>query len=99
MGFLQAIQLFLGLLPTIIETVKAVETAFPQPGSGAQKLDLVLSTVQAAAATVPEVVAATGETKAAVQAKDVPALTAGLTHVIGAVVSFFNAAGIFKKSA
>ncbi len=98
MGFLQILEALLGLVPTVINTVKAVQTAIPQAGAGADKLNAVLSTVSAAAAAAPAITTSTGQTIAAVNAGDSNAMATGLTNMINAFVALFNATGAFQKS-
>jgi hypothetical protein len=50
--FLLILQLVNQLFPLLIQTVRAVEAAFPQSGQGAAKLDLVRSTLESSYATV-----------------------------------------------
>lgn len=85
MTYIQIIQLVITLLPQIIDAVKTVETALPQSGQGAQKLAIVRSVLESAWI-------ATGQAKAAFD-QAWPALGA----TISAIVSAFNAAGIFPR--
>ena len=38
MNFLSIVKLIITLLPTLIDAIKAIETALPQSGAGAEKL-------------------------------------------------------------
>ncbi len=98
MGFFELLKLFLGLMPTIMRAVKLIEAAVPQKGAGPAKLAAVLSTVEAVALAAPVVVSSGADVKTAVKAGDLPNITKGLTHIIGSVVSLFNATGAFQKS-
>lgn len=98
MPFLEILKLLLTLLPTVMNVVKAVEVAIPQAGAGAQKLKTVLSVVEAAAVAAPPVISDAKGVQTAIKAGDLPALSTGLAHLIGSVVSLFNATGAFQKS-
>lgn len=83
MTYIQIVQLVIALLPQLIEAVKTVETALPQSGQGDQKLAIVCSVLESAWT-------ATGQVKAAFD-QAWPVLSA----TIAAIVSAFNAAGVF----
>lgn len=76
-------KLLMQLIPVIVQLVQQVETALPGKGQGAQKLNLVLNTVNAAAQAAPEVASA-------IQGHD---LNAAVTGIVNATVSTLNAAG------
>src|SRR5579859_6843665 len=74
------------LLPTVDALVKGVESALPEGTAGAQKLAVVESTLSATYNAIPGLVAAW---------EDVwPVITKEIT----ALVSAFNAVGVFSKS-
>lgn len=84
-NFLTIAKLVLGLLPLIIDAVKAVEAALPQSGQGAQKLALIRSTIEAAFGVAGNAVASFEQVWPA------------LERTVGAVVGLFNTTGTFKK--
>ncbi len=86
-AFLSTFQLIVSLLPLVAQSVQAVEALLPASGQGAQKLELVKGLVADAAQGVPSLVSTAGEVSGVV------------TTIINRVVAFFNAVGIFKKSA
>lgn len=98
MGIAEALKLFLTLMPVVIDTVKAVEAAVPQAGAGSEKLNAVLSVVQAGAMIADDTTQSVQDGKAAVQSGNTTALSAALTHVVNNAVTLLNAAGVFKKS-
>lgn len=81
---LMYLQLALGLVPQIIELVKAVEL----PGNGPQKLATVIEIVKAAWELIPEEIA---------QVIGLAKVEAFVAKVVPIIVMLFNAAGIFKK--
>jgi hypothetical protein len=70
-------------LPAVIQTVKSVETMFPDAGSGKSKLDMVISILNDAH-DVTNSVAPPG------QQISFGTILPALTNIIGHVVSFFN---------
>ncbi len=74
-------------LPTIIQSVQAVETAIPMPQSGQQKLNLILG----AAATAWEL----GHVVQQLPKSNTVAAVQTITNL---TVSSLNAAGVFKHS-
>lgn len=85
MQYLAIVKLVLSLLPLIIDVVKAVEAALPASGQGASKLALVHDIIQEAY---------TSGTGAVAKFEDVWPV---LKKTIDSVVTFLNAAGLFKK--
>lgn len=85
MGILETAKLVLGLLPTILEAVKAVEAALPISGKGKEKLELVKTSVQAVFDASNQTVTTFQET------------WPQLEKVVSAVVTLFNSVGLFKK--
>ena len=75
-------------LPTIIQSVQAVENAVPAPQAGKQKLDLILG----AAATAWET------TQVVEQAITKDQLLTSVTALTNLTVATLNAVGAFKKS-
>ncbi|KON79412.1 hypothetical protein PA01_12795 [Azoarcus sp. PA01] len=86
MQALQTLKLILSLLPLILEVVRAIEDALPAGGNGAAKLALLRQTIEAAYSTV------TGATVAFEQ------LWPALERTVAAVVSLYNATGVFKQA-
>jgi hypothetical protein len=78
------LQLAIGIVPQIIELVKAVEL----PGNGAAKFAAVIEIVKAAWELIPDEVAAV------IGLQKVEAFVA---KVVPIIVTLLNAAGIFKK--
>jgi hypothetical protein len=93
MPFLELLKLLLSLTPTIIQTVQAIEKAIPQKGAGAAKLDMVLSTVQAAADAAPIIM----DGVQAVKTGDAAHITAGITSIVNATVATLNKTGVFQQ--
>lgn len=85
MQYLSIIKLVLSLLPLIIDVVKAVETAMPASGQGANKLALVHDVLQEAY---------NAGTGAVAKFEDVWPV---LQNTVTSVVTFFNTTGLFKK--
>lgn len=75
------------LIPSIIKIVREIEAAIPAKGKGAEKLDLVLNTVNAAAEGATDVAKAVGS-------RD---LNGAVTKIVNATVSTMNATGAFKS--
>ena len=85
MQFLNILKTILTLLPLLIETVRVIEQALPQSGTGAQKLALIRDTIQSAY---------TIATDTTVQFE---AMWPAINTVVTAIVSLFNSTGVFKK--
>lgn len=85
MGFLEIVKIVLGLLPVLLDTIKAIETAIPVSGKGKEKMDLIKTALQ----TTYD---ATNETKTTFQT-----VWPQLESIISKVVAIYNATGIFKK--
>lgn len=85
MKFLEIAKALLGLIPTILETVKAVEAAIPVSGQGKQKFDLVMSTVESAYKLATDTLPAFEQ------------MAPAIGTAISSAVAVFNASGIFKK--
>ena len=85
MQYLQTIRLILSLLPLILTAVKAIEEALPAGGNGREKLALVRTTIES------------GYNLATDTFGDFQTLWPAIERVIGAAVSMFNAAGVFRK--
>lgn len=80
--------LLLQIIPAIIALVKQVEVAIPGKSQGAAKLDLVLSTVNAALAAVPQIMATIGSHD----------LNGTITAIVAAVVASMNRTGGFTTT-
>lgn len=83
--FLLIMQALNAMMPTVIATVKAIEDALPVSGQGQAKLEMVRSVLSAAYAQVQSVQVAFDQVW--------PVLSA----FIGALVTVYNTAGVFKK--
>lgn len=82
---LMILQLALGIIPQIVEIVKAVEV----PGHGAEKLNLVGALVEQAFTTLPsDIQEAIGATKIGNYAR----------QIVGLIVPFLNITGVFTKA-
>lgn len=79
--------LALRMIGPIISLVQQVEAEIPGKGQGKAKLDLILNTVSAAAAT-------TADVADAVDQKDAAAIATG---IVNATVLALNTAGIISK--
>jgi len=84
-NFIAIIKLIISLLPTLIEAVKAIESALPEGGQGSQKLALVRETMQAAFGVAGDAVASFDQVWPA------------LEKTVGAIVGLFNKTGTFNK--
>jgi hypothetical protein len=85
MAYFELLRLILGLLPLIIDTIKAVEAAIPESGKGSEKLQLIRAVLENAWATANNVTAT------------FEAIWPMLNGTITAIVTTFNKTGIFKK--
>lgn len=85
MNFLSILKLIITLLPSIIEAVKAIESAIPDGGKGDAKLKLIESVLSS---TYEQSNRAFGTFE---QVWPV------LSSTVGAVVNLFNSTGTFKK--
>ena len=105
MGFAQLLQVLLSLVPAVLETVKAVEKAYPGKGKGRKKLAVVLSTVTAAAKAAPVLKASAKKVRDGVRAVRAGKLTpeaieqvsGGVTAIVATAVQAFNETGVFKS--
>lgn len=86
MDFLTLLKSAIGLLPTLIEAIKAIEAAVPQGGQGAAKLDAVRAIIQS------------GYNVASALTPSFEQLWPVLSGIAGAVVTLFNKTGVFVKS-
>lgn len=77
----------LRLIPVILSTVQAIETAVPLAGQGKAKLDLIL-------ATVGDIYTAGEEIRKEVPQDKIVQL---ITQLVSRVVGMLNGLGIFKK--
>jgi hypothetical protein len=76
------------MLPGIVGLIKQVETIIPGQGQGPARLNVLLNTVNAAAASAPEVAAAIGNHD----------LNAAVATIANATVNTLNAAGVFPHA-
>lgn len=83
--FIFIMQLIGKLFPVIVETVKAIEAAMPEPGQGQAKLAMVKAAMQSAYDQLTNVQVTFEQVWPAINA------------VISSVVTAYNASGIFKK--
>ena len=84
--FLNIVKLISALYPILMQTIKSLEEAMPDPGMGSQKLALLKTTLQSAYTKMDDV---------QVQFEDA---WPSIQVVVSSFVAIFNAAGIFKKS-
>jgi len=80
----------LSIVPMIIETVKSLEAAFPQPGQGPLKLRLLIETISLIWDMVPTSVA---------KFLKFEQIENFVTKYVGAFVKASNEAGVFQKPA
>lgn len=86
MNYFTIIKSVLSLLPIVIDAIKAIEAAFPEGTKGHIKLDIVKSTVESAYSVATDVVA------------PFESIWPVLSGMITAIVTAFNASGLFKTS-
>lgn len=84
-NFIQILKLIVMLMPMIVEMVKAIEVAMPEGGKGAAKLETMRLMLQSVYGATTEALPAFDQVWTAAQ---------GITS---AVVSLFNATGVFKR--
>lgn len=87
MPLLSILKTILSLFPLIIQTVQAVEAAFPAAGQGSAKLDAVKNTIASAYS-----IASNAE-------HTFEAIWPALSSVVSTIVSLANTVGAFKTSA
>jgi len=85
---LKILTFILSLLPSIIDAIKAVESAVPVARGGQQKHDIVLELLRLAYERSPEM-------QSQVQWEE---LASAVDGVIGSIVFAFNRSGIFKTT-
>lgn len=85
MKAIEILKLLLGLLPSIIAAVRAIEDMLPEGGKGAAKLALVRDVLQAGWGKGNDAVASFEDA------------WPSISGAVGAVVAFANATGIFRK--
>ena len=83
--FLTIARLVLGLLPLLLDAVRAIEAAMPASGQGAAKLAIIRSTLEATFNVAGDAVATFDQVWPA------------LEKTVAAVVGVFNTTGVFKK--
>lgn len=83
--FLAIVRIIGSVFPVLVECIKSIEEAIPQPGQGTAKLALVKSALEAAYSTMTNVQVTFEQ------------LWPSLQIVISALVATFNATGVFKK--
>lgn len=84
MNYLEVVRTILSLIPVIIDTIKAIESALPVGGAGAQKLEAIKGILQSA------------YTVGGGAVEQFNSLWPALQSTIGVLVGFFNATGVFK---
>ena len=84
-NIINAIRLLLGIIPALIELVKAIEL----PGNGADKAAAIIAIIKAAFEVIPD------ELKGVIGLDHVEAF---VRKVIDIVVGFLNKVGVFKTS-
>lgn len=85
MQYLMYIRIVLGLLPILIDAIKAIEAAFPASGQGTVKLELLRGIVEKAY---------NAGTGALAKFEDIWPV---MEETIALLVKFMNSTGIFKK--
>lgn len=85
-SFLAIVQLIATIFPIIVDTVKKVEEAFPQPGQGPAKLDMVKAMLSTAYNVMSEAEVSFEQ------------LWPSIQNVVAVVVAMLNATGVFQKS-
>ncbi len=85
MKYLDAIKLVLGIVPTLITAITAIEDALPEGGKGALKLQAVKDLLQSGWETATDAVGKFDDAWPA------------LKRAIDVLVTLFNAAGKFRK--
>jgi len=84
-SIINTIRLLLGIIPALIELIKAIEL----PGNGADKAAAIIAIIKAAFEVIP------GELKEIIGLDHVEAF---VRKVIDIVVGFLNKVGVFKNS-
>ena len=84
MSFIEIVRVVVQLLPLIIDAIKVVESAVPESGKGAQKLDLVKSVLEGS--------------YTASNGQNFNAIWAAISTVISGLVKVFNSTGVFVKN-
>ncbi len=84
-NILGIIKLIAGILPAIIELIKALETALPQSGIGTDKLAVIKTVVEGAYKASNDSLPALESVWSVVQG------------IVNSTVSIFNKVGIFTK--
>lgn len=85
MKYLEAFKLVLGLVPTLISAITAIEDALPEGGKGSLKLQAIKDLLQAGWETATDAVGKFDDAWPALQG------------AIAILVGLFNAAGKFKS--
>ena len=85
MAFFEILKLVIGLLPLLLQAIKAVEQAIPDAGKGSEKLELIKGLVQTSYDT---------SSKLSVSFEQLWPTVQG---TVQAIVNAFNKAGTFKK--
>lgn len=85
MAFFEILKLVIGLLPLLLQAIKAVEQAIPDTGKGSEKLELIKGLVQTSYDT---------SSKLSVSFEQLWPTVQG---TVQAIVNAFNNTGTFKK--
>jgi len=85
--FFMIVKMVAALYPVLMQIIKSIEEAMPAAGQGQAKLALIKTTLEGAYTTM-------GDAQVKFEA-----IWPMLQGVISAMVSMYNAAGVFKKSA
>jgi hypothetical protein len=85
MAFFEILKLVIGLLPLLLQAIKAVEQAIPDTGKGSEKLELIKGLVQTSYDT---------SSKLSVSFEQLWPTVQG---TVQAIVNAFNKTGTFKK--
>jgi hypothetical protein len=85
MKFISVVRIIVGLLPVLIDAIKAAEEAIPGKGKGELKLIMIRGVLEAAYSAATDAEATFEQVWPAIQ------------RTITSIVAAFNTAGVFKK--
>lgn len=84
-NFIAILQLLATLYPILMQTIKSLEEAMPEPGQGPAKLEILKGTLEAAYLKME---------KAQLKFEEV---WPSIQMLVTTIVAVFNATGVFKK--
>lgn len=82
--FAQILKIILGIFPSIIQAIKALEELFPQAGQGAVKLEVLKTVVQEASELADDLSVSFDQ------------LWPAINNLVNGIVGIFNRTGLFK---